>query len=96
MNDNGENHFSDHHYLSPAEAKDLRDIKVLLQGDLSTGKGGLIHVVQRIGETMYGTPDQPGGVVGVVDKLKKFMWMFAGGMVVIQVILQVVLKLTLK
>ena len=73
--------------------KDLEDMKRLLYGDPATGKGGLAHTVQTIGETVYGAPHQPGGLVADTAALKKTIWIATGALMAMQFIVPIVLKL---
>ena len=72
--------------------KDLQDMKRLLYGDPATGKGGLSHVVQTLGDTVYGAPHQPGGLVADVAAVKKTIWIATGAVLAVQVIVPILLK----
>lgn len=72
--------------------RDIADMKKLLYGDPATGKGGLAHVVDTMGSTIYGTEKSPGGIVSDVNMLKKYFLMACGGFAVLQVVVQIVFK----
>jgi len=73
--------------------KEIADLKKLIYGDTSTGKGGMAHVVENLGETVWGGKINPIGLVGDVASIKKFLWGFGGAMIAAQVALQFIFKL---
>lgn len=76
--------------------RDIADMKKLLYGDPATGRGGLAHVVDTMGTTLYGTDKIPGGVVADVSTLKKYFWMAIGAVTAIQVVVEIAFKLWSK
>lgn len=58
--------------------KELRDIKKLLHGDPTTGRGGLAQSVLRIGDDLYGTDRQPGGLLSDMNDMKRYKWIVVG------------------
>lgn len=72
--------------------QEIADMKRLLYGDPATGKGGLAHAVETIGETVYGAPHQPGGLVADVAAVKKTIWIATGAVMAIQIIMPILLK----
>lgn len=68
--------------------QELRDMRKLLHGDPTTGKGGLAHNVLRMGDQLYGTERNPGGIVSDVNALKKFVWIMSGVIIAAQIGIQ--------
>jgi hypothetical protein len=69
--------------------KELRDLKKLLHGDPTTGRGGLAHNVLAMADDIYGTERNPGGLVADVNTLKKFIWVMAGVVTALQFGIQI-------
>lgn len=76
--------------------QELADIKRLLYGDPSTGKGGLAHTVQTIGDTVYGPPHAPGGLVNDVAEIKRTIWIATGIVTCLQCLMPIVGPLIAK
>lgn len=68
---------------------ELRDIRKLLYGDPSTGKGGMAHSHLRMGEDLYGT-DHSDGVMKEVAGFKRIVWIGIGVLGTAQIGLQIV------
>ncbi len=65
-------------------------MRKLLYGDPATGKGGLAHVVETIGTTLYGSERIPGGLVSDVSQIKKMLYMAAGAITILQLVIQII------
>jgi hypothetical protein len=72
--------------------KEIADLKRVVYGDASTGKGGLAHIVDMLGETVYGGKTNPSGLVSDVAAIKRAVWMVGGGVIVAQFALQILFK----
>lgn len=64
----------------------MDDIEAMLRGHRDSGEGGVVHVLQRIVETVYGPSNKPGGLVEDVGKMKRIMWIGVGMMLSIEVL----------
>lgn len=70
-------------------SEEIENMRKLLYGDPATGKGGLAHVVDTMGTTLYGSERVPGGLVNDVAQIKKLVYMGAGAVTILQVGIQI-------
>lgn len=68
---------------------EIENMRKLLYGDPTTGKGGLAHVVETIGTTLYGSERIPGGLVNDVAQIKKMLYMAIGAVTIVQFGIQI-------
>lgn len=67
----------------------LRNMEKLLYGDPTTGKGGMAQNLITVGDTVFGSERNPGGLVADMASLKKFMYLLAGAVTFAQFAIQV-------
>lgn len=69
--------------------QEIRDMKKLLYGDPTTGKGGMAQGLITVADAVFGTERNPGGLVADNAQQKKVMWIMFGALTAANFFLQI-------
>jgi hypothetical protein len=73
------------------QRRSIEDIRRLLYGDPATGKGGIAHMVEDMGEAIYGGDRVEKGLIEEVSDIRRLIFISTGFIIGAQVAVQAIL-----
>jgi hypothetical protein len=71
--------------------RSIEDMRRLLYGDPTTGKGGIAHLVEDMGEAIYGGDRVEKGLIEEVSDIRRLIFISTGFIIGAQVAVQAIL-----